>query len=649
MHKFLRKNNKRIMAVFGVFLMIAFAAQSRYGAGSGSREAMVIGKIGADTVTAGELDSAKQQWHLLTQALVVEDPPQSQNFRSFIGAEFPPAQAIDQDPKAYLLLLKEADRLGVGVSDQAVQDFLSDPKIDVQLPTGSIARFDQVQTAEPDYALEVRQATAGFLSVLQAGRRAMDLCKLSRPLKDFMLADNDQNMSVRFVAFDAGKLPTTLPTKLPAALTVPTTQQLQQQFDQFASILPSGSGSDNNPFGFGYKIPDQLALQTISFTRQQLKDAVHQSKSDYEWDVLARGYYLKHKSDYPATQPIAPPPSAMVTLPTTQPASPFKSYEQVKSQMLDAVMASDVDDLADRVQKEIVSTLSQDWASYQAANPATQPTTESSTPSSLTAPYASYDYFKALAAKVQKDFSVLPAIAAFNKPMSEGELPKLAGIGHAQTTATADGVQTPFQIAATNGSLAILQPSPPLSDNDSTVYLFRVTSRIPAHAPASMADVAATVLTDWRKSDQWKATVAQANALRDAAAKSSLTTAAAAATQLVVTTPPFSAGMSKETDTIPTVPLEGEDVANFKDKCQTLLAAAAQHQPPLAVVEAPNESKVLVIELANVQPNWPSGQQYVAEAAVARELLSELSRPLEAEWYSLSSVQARLGYVEQKG
>ena len=31
MNKFIRKNNKRIMAFFGVFLMIAFAAQSRYG------------------------------------------------------------------------------------------------------------------------------------------------------------------------------------------------------------------------------------------------------------------------------------------------------------------------------------------------------------------------------------------------------------------------------------------------------------------------------------------------------------------------------------------------------------------------------------------------------------------------------------------
>ena len=259
------------------------------GAGSGNREAVVIGKIGDDSVTAGELVGATQQWKLLRQALAVEDPPQSQNYRSLVAIEIPTAQEIDQDPKTYLLLLKEADRLGASVSDQAVQDFLSDSKIDIQLPTGSIARFDQLPSVDPDYALEVRQATAGFLSVLQAGRRRMDLCKVSQPLKDFELADNEQNMSVRFVALDAGKLATTLPAKLSSNLAVPTTQQLQQQFDQFANVVPSGSGSDDNPFGFGYKVPDQFELQTISFTRQQLKDAVHQSKSSYDWDVLARG------------------------------------------------------------------------------------------------------------------------------------------------------------------------------------------------------------------------------------------------------------------------------------------------------------------------------------------------------------------------
>jgi hypothetical protein len=142
--------------------------------------------------------------------------------------------------------------------------------------------------------------------------------------------------------------------------------------------------------------------------------------------------------------------------------------------------------------------------------------------------------------------------------------------------------------------------------------------------------------------------VAQATALRDAAAKTGLLPAASATGDIVLTTPPFSAGTANKegSDTIPTVPLTGDDVSTFKEKCQSILQAAARHEPPLAVVEAPNESRVLVIELDGVQPDWPKGQRYVAEAAVTRELMSELGGPPQRDWFTLPAVEGRLGYVD---
>ena len=61
MKKFLKKNNKKVMAFFGVFLMIAFAAQSRYGSGAGGPGAGVIGHIGDDKITEADLQSARQE------------------------------------------------------------------------------------------------------------------------------------------------------------------------------------------------------------------------------------------------------------------------------------------------------------------------------------------------------------------------------------------------------------------------------------------------------------------------------------------------------------------------------------------------------------------------------------------------------------
>ena len=623
MNKFIRRNNKKLLAIAGVFLMITFVANTRYGGPGGNRGNEVIGTIGKDKVIESELEDSRQQWRLLKQALMVQDPKTGE-YLPFLAYRFPPAQAIDQDPKLYLLLQEEAGRLGTGVTDQGILDFLAQERIDIQLPSGAITHFDQIQSVDPDYAIEVRQAIAGFLSIVQASNRAQDLCKISCPIENYFLAENDQKISVRLVGFDANKLN----SKIPA----PTTQELEQHFKDFADLEPSGTGSEKNPLGFGYKIPDEVRLQTISVSRRDLKDAVSKSKSDYDWDVLARGYYLKHKADYPSTQPTA-----------TQPSPTAKNFEQVRADVLEQVINPLVDDLSDRVQKSILATLSADWAAYHAAHPDTQPATNSaSSDSSLGFAYNSYDYMKALAAKVQTEFNVLPETAAYNQPLSSSDLSKLSGIGHAHTA----GGALSLEETATDPTLAVFQPSATLQDDASTFYLFRVTERIPAHPPASMAEVADAVKTDWVKSQAYETALKQATALRDAAVKTGLTTAAANARLIVDTTPPFSASLVKATEPVAGVPLAGEDVAIFKQKCESILESAAKQEPPVAMVEAPNESKVLVIELAEVQPDWPDGQRYVAEAAVSQELMSEFARPLTQQWFTLPAVEARLGYVD---
>jgi hypothetical protein len=655
MIKYIRKNNKKVLALFSAALMVAFAAQTRYGSpGGGNRGNTVIGHIGTAIVTEGDLDSAHQQWRLLRQAMVVEYPPQSGQYQSFVALAFQPTQTIDQDPTLYLLLLQEAQKRGIEVSEQDVQNFLTRQQILIQMPSGSVAQFDQIQSVDPDYYIDIREAIAGFLRVEQASGQAIDLCKFSRPLKDLELAENHQNITVRTVTFGANKLS----GKIPAA----TPQDLHKQFEQFADVAPSGMASENNPLGFGYKIPDQAKVETIAVSRRMLKDAVLRTKSSYDWEVLARGYYLKHQAEFPATQPIAPPAIAMVTLPTRQPLSTTRPFEQVSAEIMDKVMGPDVDALSDRVQKSIAATLAKDWASYHAANPATQPTTDpgagvgvsvgaasasmaTSQPavSSLGVPYDSYAYLTALAAKVQKDFDLLPKSEEDNKPMTVPELAKLPGVGAAHII----DAPTMFASAAMDRSLAILQPSAPLkNDEDSTIFFFRVTERIPAHAPASMTDIAGTVATDWLKSEQYQSAVDQAKALRDAAAKTGLVSAAAAVGQGVTTTPPFSADLEKGNDPVIGVPLTGNDIMLFREKCQSIVDAAAKHEPPVTVVESPNESKAVVIELADVQTDWPKGEKYVAEAQVTQELMSEFGRPLATEWFTLPSVEARLGFVD---
>jgi hypothetical protein len=641
MIKFIRKNNKQVLAIFGVFLMIAFVVQTRYNPSGSDRAARAIGRIGDQTVTEGELESVHQQWKLLRQALVVEYPPHSGEYRSLVGLQLgEAAQAIDQTPRLYLLLIKEADRAGVGVSDKEVDNVLNEPSVNVQTPAGSITRYDQLQSLDPDYAGDVREATTQLLRVMQSSNAGLDLVKVSRPQKAASLAADHQDIAVRLVQIDskafAGKI------------APPTTQDLQKQFDQFANVPPAGTAIPGNPLGVGYQVPDQVRLQTISVSRKALRAAVEKSKSAYEWEVLERSYYLKHKSEYATTQPLAPPPDAMMTVPATQMAATLP-FEKVRAKIADAVREPQVNDLHDRVEKEIANLLQADWASYHAAHPTTLATTAAASTqptgsaerSSLGVAYGGYEYLQALAAKVQTDLGVLPETQSLGQPLSEAQLIKQPGIG----TAHVVGGPTTFAAAAMDASTPILQPSAALEDDDGNVYFFRVTDRIAAHAPASMSEVGPALATDWIRARQYDAALKQAKTVCEAAKKVGLTKAASDAGLSMSQTPPFSPALYKAADPIEGVSLRGDDQYAFRERCLSIIDAAARHEPPVAVVEAPVELKAMVIELAEVRPDWPDGERYVAEGQVTQELIREFARPIESEWFSLKSVETRLGYV----
>jgi hypothetical protein len=645
--KFIRKNDKKFLAVFSVGLMIMFVVQQRSMPGMSSRESAVIGRFDDQTVTEGELESVHNDWRLLRQSLVVEYPQDSGRYVSFLALQFPAAQAIDSEGKLYLLLLKEADRAGIVVSDEETQQFLLRPGLNIQLPSGSVTRFDQVQQYDADFATDLKQATTAFLRVTHAGDRLLDLCKIPRAMKDLELAEDHQNIAVRYVSFDA--------TQVPAKLPVPSQQDLQKLFDQYASAEPTGSSSTGNPLGLGYRIPDQVKLQTLVVTYQQLVDAVQKSKSAYDWKVQAWEYYLKHQADFPTTKPSSPqpPPDALVTLPSTQPTT--KPFDQVQALIQDKVMEPDIQSLHDRVQEMIATTMTQDWNSYHAANPSTQPTTAPSVAmastqaagtSSLGVPYNTYEYLTALAAKVQAKFNILPITQAYNQPMTLRQLSKLPEIGATHPINTGNS----FAMTTMAPEIALLQPSPPLTKElQPGVYFFRVTDRIPSHPPAKLSEVAQNVTTDWLKVQQYQSAVDQAKALKDAAAKVGLLVAAKAGGELVKTTAPFSAGMEQGEEQISDFPLAGDDLIAFREKCRSLMEQAADHQPPVAVVEAPTAQKILVVELAEVKPDWEKNRRYIAEAQATGQMISEIIRPLQSEWYTLPSVEARLGYKDSHG
>jgi hypothetical protein len=122
--------------------------------------------------------------------------------------------------------------------------------------------------------------------------------------------------------------------------------------------------------------------------------------------------------------------------------------------------------------------------------------------------FASFSYLEQLAADVQKQLGVLPAVTSKSEQwLSSDDLGKLPGIGSAHRPSngqsfpnyvlqSAEPLMPVPSKADESAVLSLLEPSQPLEDADGNVYLFRLTDAQPAQAPQGLADVRDQVEAD---------------------------------------------------------------------------------------------------------------------------------------------------------
>ena len=126
MYTFLRKNNKKLMAVFAAFLMVAFIADIGFGrrsGGAGGSDA-VAAHLGSEKIYSSEFREAEQEWKTLTQLRASRGGGGMGGFPLVYRlGQYAPAE-IQRNPRLFLLLQREAQRMGVGVSPDRVNDIM---------------------------------------------------------------------------------------------------------------------------------------------------------------------------------------------------------------------------------------------------------------------------------------------------------------------------------------------------------------------------------------------------------------------------------------------------------------------------------------------------------------------------------------------
>lgn len=657
MYRFIQKYKKRFLAVFGVLLMIVFILPAGIDQLGGGRDP-VFATIGDEELHVSEFQQAEQEWRMLTELRAGGPPsqfgmpipfayrlgwnPATSEMEALQGRPPIPVRAISANPRLYLLLQREAQRMGIGISDDRVNDVL------VNELAGAIPPDKRA-------AEGLRRAIRNFLAVEVAFDRASSVIKVSDPAVKHQLARRTQNVTVSVIEIPAAAYA----EKLPA----PTTQQMQAHFDKYKDVSPVVHPTDN-PFGFGYRYPNRVKFQYISVPREDVRKMVEASRSEYEWEVEAQKYYIQNQSEFPTTQGAQPTTAATqsatqsTTQSVAQAARPTtRPFEEVREEAKQRILVPEVERRAEQIQSRIAAIMAGDYQVFRnAAGGATQPTT--APVSSQGVPYNSYEYLQRLAQTIQREFKVLPTVAAYDDQFrAQEELATLPQIGTAYVEETnrpfAEYLTTaarpflPEELQESREALAVWAPSRPLRDAANNGYLARLTAADPAHAPEALAEVEDAVRADVTAAAAFEQAKADAEKLLEQAKQSGLRQAAQSAQRVVLTVGPFPADIRGK---LPGLEMKNEEsTAVFADEAFDLLSTPAPRDgaKPMGLIELPREGKVYVAELADLQqrPQMAMFGGDTAAAEIERGMLQELERMFEVYWFNFEDAKQRLNYV----
>jgi hypothetical protein len=644
MYRLFKKYGKQILAVFAAVLMVAFIlpTSARYGGGHNP----VIGTLDGEKITQQDLQQARMSWDVLMHTHIKDNP------RAVLAMALPQSAIaeIQNRPQLFLLLLKEAQRMGITVGADQLNDWLTNAV--------DLASLDD------EHASNVKHALVDLLLINNAFHRAASTVKISEPMVQHTLAEERQSIVVNLVEFNA--------VKYAGKVAAPTTQALAAQFEKYGDVIKGAPDPEKNPFGFGYKYPNRLKLQYIAIARGAVRKSVETSPPPgtdpdekdiaYAWEKEARKYYIQHPDQFPATQP-ASQPSDSFSLGSggVKARATTRPFEQARQDVIDHIVGPETDRRVAQILDRINSTLASDYIAYEKAAaarpaPSSQPGASSQSAateavSSLGVPYDSFEYLQKLAAQIQSQFKILPTVVSINdRFLTAEDLTKLPGIGQASGGSEVGDLSGylmshVFAFVAPehrddSSTLKRFEPAKPLVDQADTTYIARVTEAQAAHKPATLAEVEPAVRADVLSSEAYALAKADALKLYDDAKNSSLKSVGGAA---VMTAGP----MLNQPGPIPGYPITGDAAERFIAEAFKLVSTATSRPDakPMKLIELPPDGKAIVAQLQDVNALYNTATLASETAQLRMMMNSQFAQMFGQKWFNYQMVAQRLHYV----
>lgn len=526
---------------------------------------------------------------------------------------------------------------------------------DGYVPTVPVMRLSPMEQSEYYFAMQ------DLLTIQSAASLAGAAVKPSMAMVDQLIARTGQSFTLEVANIDALPLASQLPD--------PTEADLQAQLAKYADVV-QGTVTDENPFGFGYRVADSVKYQMLSFKRSDIRAIVQAEKTNYDWEVEARMAYAKDASTFSALAPTTAPT-------TTQPAATnATAFEQIKEGATRLMIDRAVENRISDIERKIRTTTGLDYQRWKTS----QDTKTATQPSSLGVNYDSVEYLSKLATSIQAEprFKILPNV------VSEGSTFK--GIAELRTDSNIENLIYVFPEAvararrlpsifepaafylieyarpfmaeseiATSGSsvLELFKMSDRLTDeSEETIAFVRLTAVQDEHPAKDLAPVRGRVAVDWKKAKAQDQAIANAKLAADAIKAGGQFEVPGAAVATITADAPSMGGTIP-----PELNLNAPAYQQFFDQVGKQLMVDPSGQP-VAVLNVPLAQKVYVARRTGIQAKWTSAEELEEQRVIARGILEQrlllpkgplnvfglTDKAIMLDWLSVDAVLSRNEY-----
>jgi hypothetical protein len=233
----------------------------------------------------------------------------------------------------WLLLKNEARRAGVKTSDNYSKNQLA--RTIPQIAGG--ATYKQVVGSIVNQSgLSEQEILTTFSELLAVLNYAKILCTTEDITDSQIMHDvsyENERIDLEFVSFDSAVFADDQPE--------PTHQEISEQFDKYKQSF-AGDITEQNPYGFGYKLPDRVRLEYIAVNLDDISTIVTPPTHEE-----AEEYYQRYREQLFTEQvPLDPNDPNSMTIDRT------RSYAEVAATILRALLLRKINSKAERILQE---------------------------------------------------------------------------------------------------------------------------------------------------------------------------------------------------------------------------------------------------------------------------------------------------------